>query len=62
MLTLSASISRIPDKQQYSSLSAENGFGDFWAQCRKGVVVVSANGIYPDIHNFRTPYMKQFSL
>lgn len=27
-----------------------------------GVAVVSANGIYPDIHNFRTPYIQQFSL
>ena len=27
-----------------------------------GVAVVSANGIYPDIHNFRTPYTQQFSL
>lgn len=27
-----------------------------------GVAVVSANGIYPDIHNFRTPYTEQFSL
>lgn len=26
-----------------------------------GVAVVSANGIYPDIHNFRTPYTQQFS-
>jgi hypothetical protein len=28
----------------------------------KGVAVVSANGIYPDIHNFHTPYTEQFSL
>lgn len=27
-----------------------------------GVAVVSANGIYPDIHDFRTPYIQQFSL
>jgi hypothetical protein len=27
-----------------------------------GVAVVSANGIYPDIHNFKTPYTQQFSL
>ncbi|MBV8672529.1 MAG: carboxypeptidase regulatory-like domain-containing protein [Acidobacteriaceae bacterium] len=27
-----------------------------------GIAVVSANGIYPDIHNFRTPYTQQFSL
>jgi hypothetical protein len=27
-----------------------------------GVAVVSANGIFPDIHNFRTPYTQQFSL
>jgi hypothetical protein len=27
-----------------------------------GIAVVSANGIYPDIHNFRTPYTEQFSL
>jgi len=27
-----------------------------------GVAVVSANGIYPNIHNFRTPYTQQFSL
>jgi hypothetical protein len=27
-----------------------------------GVAVVSANGIYPDIHDFRTPYVQQFSL
>ncbi|MGA7402266.1 MAG: hypothetical protein WBW38_19775, partial [Candidatus Sulfotelmatobacter sp.] len=26
-----------------------------------GVAVVSANGIYPDIHDFRTPYIQQFS-
>jgi Carboxypeptidase regulatory-like domain/TonB-dependent Receptor Plug Domain/TonB dependent receptor len=27
-----------------------------------GIAVVSANGIFPDIHNFRTPYTEQFSL
>ena len=27
-----------------------------------GIAVVSANGIYPDIHEFRTPYIQQFSL
>jgi Carboxypeptidase regulatory-like domain/TonB-dependent Receptor Plug Domain len=27
-----------------------------------GVAVVSANGIYPDIHDFRTPYIQQYSL
>jgi TonB dependent receptor len=27
-----------------------------------GIAVVSANGIYPDIHDFRTPYVQQFSL
>jgi hypothetical protein len=27
-----------------------------------GAAVVSANGIYPDIHDFRTPYIQQFSL
>ena len=27
-----------------------------------GVAIVSANGIYPDIHDFRTPYIQQFSL
>ena len=27
-----------------------------------GVAVVSANGIYPDIQNFRTPYVQQYSL
>jgi len=27
-----------------------------------GLAVVSANGIYPDIHDFRTPYIQQFSL
>ena len=27
-----------------------------------GIAVVSANGIYPDIHNFRSPYTEQFSL
>jgi hypothetical protein len=27
-----------------------------------GVALVSANGIYPDIHDFRTPYIQQFSL
>ncbi len=27
-----------------------------------GVAVVSANGIYPDIHDFRTPYVQQYSL
>ena len=27
-----------------------------------GIAVVSANGIYPDIHDFRTPYIQQFSL
>jgi len=27
-----------------------------------GVAVVSANGIFPDIHNYRTPYTQQFSL
>jgi hypothetical protein len=27
-----------------------------------GVAVVSANGIYPDLHDFRTPYLQQFSL
>ena len=27
-----------------------------------GIAVVSANGIYPDIHNFRTPYTEQLSL
>lgn len=26
-----------------------------------GVAIVSANGIYPDIHDFRTPYIQQFS-
>jgi len=27
-----------------------------------GEAVVSANGIYPDIHDFRTPYIQQYSL
>ena len=27
-----------------------------------GIAVVSANGIYPDVHDFRTPYIQQFSL
>lgn len=27
-----------------------------------GIAVVSANGIFPDIHNFRTPYTEQYSL
>jgi len=27
-----------------------------------GLAVVSANGIYPDIHDFRTPYIQQFSV
>ncbi len=27
-----------------------------------GVAVVPANGIYPDIHDFRTPYIQQYSL
>lgn len=27
-----------------------------------GIAVVSANGIYPDLHNFRTPYTEQYSL
>jgi hypothetical protein len=27
-----------------------------------GAAVVSANGIYPDIHDFRTPYVQQYSL
>jgi len=27
-----------------------------------GVAVVSANGLYPDIHDFRTPYIQQYSL
>ena len=27
-----------------------------------GIAVVSANGIYPDIHNWKTPYTQQFSL
>jgi len=27
-----------------------------------GIAVVSANGLYPDIHNFRTPYIQQYSL
>jgi len=27
-----------------------------------GAAVVSANGIYPDIHDFRTPYIQQYSL
>jgi len=27
-----------------------------------GTAVVSANGIYPDIHDFRTPYIQQYSL
>ena len=27
-----------------------------------GIAVVSANGIYPDIHDFRTPYIQQYSL
>lgn len=27
-----------------------------------GIAVVSANGIYPDVHNFRTPYTEQYSL
>jgi hypothetical protein len=27
-----------------------------------GLAVVSANGIYPDVHNFRTPYIQQYSL
>jgi hypothetical protein len=27
-----------------------------------GIAVVSANGIYPDIHDFRAPYIQQFSL
>ncbi len=27
-----------------------------------GIALVSANGIYPDIHNFRTPYVQQYSL
>ncbi len=32
------------------------------AAVRGGVAVVSANGIYPDIHDFRTPYIQQYSL
>ena len=27
-----------------------------------GIAAVSANGIYPDIHDFRTPYIQQYSL
>lgn len=27
-----------------------------------GVAVVSANGIYPDLHDYRTPYIQQYSL
>jgi hypothetical protein len=27
-----------------------------------GVAIVSANGIYPDLHDFHTPYVQQFSL
>ncbi len=27
-----------------------------------GLAIVSANGIYPDLHDFRTPYIQQFSL
>ena len=27
-----------------------------------GLAIVPANGIYPDIHDFRTPYIQQFSL
>lgn len=27
-----------------------------------GLAIVSANGIYPDIHDFRTPYVQQYSL
>jgi hypothetical protein len=27
-----------------------------------GIAEVSANGIYPDIHDFRTPYIQQYSL
>ncbi|MFZ0772597.1 MAG: TonB-dependent receptor [Candidatus Sulfotelmatobacter sp.] len=27
-----------------------------------GVAIVPANGIFPDIHDFRTPYIQQFSL
>ena len=27
-----------------------------------GVAVVPANGIYPDLHDFRTPYIQQYSL
>jgi hypothetical protein len=27
-----------------------------------GLAIVSANGIYPDIHDFRTPYIQQFSV
>jgi hypothetical protein len=27
-----------------------------------GVAIVPANGIYPDIHDFRTPYVQQFSM
>ena len=27
-----------------------------------GIAVVSANGIFPDIHHFRTPYAQQYSL
>jgi len=28
----------------------------------KGLAPVSANGIYPDLHDFRTPYIQQYSL
>ncbi len=28
----------------------------------QGVAVVPANGLYPDIHDFRTPYVQQYSL
>jgi len=27
-----------------------------------GLALISANGIYPDIHDFRTPYIQQYSL
>ncbi len=32
------------------------------AAVQGGVAVVSANGIYPDIQDFRTPYIQQYSL
>jgi Carboxypeptidase regulatory-like domain len=32
------------------------------AATASGVAVVSANGLYPDLHDFRTPYVQQYSL